>query len=87
MTIEDRHSQVLAYSGSQQAGDPARLETILGRRVPERLRGLLQQQGVFARLAATDEPVFVARRCRSTACAGGWRWRCGPGASCWGRSG
>lgn len=59
VTIEDRHSRVLAYSRSQQAGDTARLETILGRRVPERLRELFQQQEVFARLAATDEPVFV----------------------------
>ncbi|MEV0758270.1 helix-turn-helix domain-containing protein [Streptosporangium sp. NPDC050280] len=59
VTIEDRHSQVLAYSRSQQAGDPARLETILGRRVPERLRELFRQQEVFTRLAATNEPVFV----------------------------
>ncbi|MEU4830960.1 helix-turn-helix domain-containing protein [Streptosporangium sp. NPDC023615] len=59
VTIEDRHSRVLAYSRSQQGGDPARLETILGRRVPERLRELFRQQQVFARLAATDEPVFV----------------------------
>lgn len=59
VTIEDRHSRVLAYSRSQQGGDPARLETILVRQVPDRLRELFQQQGVFARLAATDEPVFV----------------------------
>lgn len=59
VTIEDRHSRVLAYSRSQQAGDPARLETILGRRVPDRLRELLQRRGVFAHLAATDEPLFV----------------------------
>jgi hypothetical protein len=59
VTIEDRHSRVLAYSRSQQAGDPARLETILGRRVPDRLRELFQQRGVFAQLASTDEPVFV----------------------------
>ncbi|MEV0627877.1 PucR family transcriptional regulator [Nonomuraea wenchangensis] len=60
VTIEDRHSRVLAYSRSQQAGDPARLATILGRRVPEKLRERLQRRGVFAGLAATDEPVFVA---------------------------
>ncbi|QYC41579.1 hypothetical protein Nocox_19850 [Nonomuraea coxensis DSM 45129] len=59
VTIEDRHSRVLAYSRSQQAGDPARLATILGRRVPDGLRERLQRRGVFARLAATDEPVFV----------------------------
>ncbi|UBU19070.1 PucR family transcriptional regulator [Nonomuraea gerenzanensis] len=59
VTIEDRHSRVLAYSRSQQAGDPARLETILARRVPDRLRELFQRRGVFDRLAAADDPVFV----------------------------
>lgn len=59
VTIEDRLSRVLAYSRSQQAGDPARLETILARQVPDRLREVFQARGVFARLAATDEPVFV----------------------------
>ncbi|MFG3437359.1 PucR family transcriptional regulator [Nonomuraea sp. NPDC047897] len=59
VTIEDRLSRVLAYSRSQQAGDPARLETILARQVPDRLRELFQARGVFARLAAADEPVFV----------------------------
>ncbi|MFD1540471.1 PucR family transcriptional regulator [Nonomuraea guangzhouensis] len=59
VTIEDRLSRVLAYSRSQQAGDPARLETILARRVPDRLRELFHRQGVLTRLTATDEPVFV----------------------------
>ncbi|WP_101790756.1 PucR family transcriptional regulator [Nonomuraea indica] len=59
VTIEDRLSRVLAYSRSQQAGDPARLETILARQVPDSLRELFQVRGVFARLAAADEPVFV----------------------------
>ncbi|KAB8180200.1 PucR family transcriptional regulator [Microbispora catharanthi] len=59
VTIEDPLSRVLAYSRSQQAGDPARLETILVRQVPERLREMFRARGVFARLAATDEPIFV----------------------------
>lgn len=59
VTIEDPLSRVLAYSRSQQAGDPARLETILVRQVPERLREIFRERGVFARLAATDEPIFV----------------------------
>ncbi|WP_449065050.1 PucR family transcriptional regulator, partial [Planomonospora algeriensis] len=61
VTIEDRLSRVLAYSRSQQAGDPARLETILVRQVPDRLRETLRARGVFDHLASTDEPVFVAR--------------------------
>lgn len=59
VTIEDRLSRVLAYSRSQQGNDPARLETILVRQVPDRLRKVLRDRGVFARLAATDEPFFV----------------------------
>ncbi|WP_169948821.1 CdaR family transcriptional regulator [Microbispora sp. H11081] len=59
VTIEDPLSRVLAYSRSQQAGDPARLETILVRQVPERLREVFRERGVFARMAATDEPIFV----------------------------
>ncbi|GAT69970.1 pucR family transcriptional regulator [Planomonospora sphaerica] len=61
VTIEDRLSRVLAYSRSQQAGDPARLETILVRQVPDRLRETLRARGVFDHLASTDEPVFVAQ--------------------------
>ncbi|HEX6345181.1 helix-turn-helix domain-containing protein [Umezawaea sp.] len=60
VTIEDRSSRVLAYSDSQQGADRARLETILGRRAPDRLRELFEARGVFAHLAAADEPLFVA---------------------------
>ncbi|MET9067745.1 PucR family transcriptional regulator [Streptosporangium sandarakinum] len=59
VTIEDQMSRVLAYSGSQQAADPARLETILGRRVPEAMRRLFERGGVFAHLTTSDEPLFV----------------------------
>jgi hypothetical protein len=59
VTVEDQMSRVLAYSGSQQTADPVRLETILGRRVPEAMRGLLERKGVFSHLAASDEPLFV----------------------------
>ncbi|MER7132935.1 PucR family transcriptional regulator [Streptosporangium saharense] len=59
VTIEDQMSRVLAYSGSQQTADPARLETILGRRVPEAVRRLFEDKGVFAHLATSDEPLFV----------------------------
>jgi hypothetical protein len=61
VTIEDRSSMVLAYSGLQQGADRARLETVLGRRAPERLRASLQARGVFAHLAGRDEPLFVER--------------------------
>ncbi|WNV85190.1 helix-turn-helix domain-containing protein [Umezawaea sp. Da 62-37] len=59
VTIEDRSSTVLAYSGSQQGADQARLETILGRQVPDGLRALFEDRGVFAHLVALDEPLYV----------------------------
>ncbi|MFE7721440.1 PucR family transcriptional regulator [Nocardia rhizosphaerihabitans] len=59
VTIEDRRSRVLAYSRPQQHLDPARVETILGREMPPWLRALFDAHGVFAHLAASEEPVFV----------------------------
>ncbi|MEU5692765.1 helix-turn-helix domain-containing protein [Actinosynnema sp. NPDC020468] len=61
VTIEDQQSRVLAYSYRQQGVDPVRVETILGRRVPEEARRALDSYGVFTHLARTDEPLFVPR--------------------------
>ncbi|MDQ3952638.1 MAG: helix-turn-helix domain-containing protein [Actinomycetota bacterium] len=57
VTIEDRLSRVLAYSGRQDEADPARAETIIGRRVPERFLRSLHELGVFKKLR--DEPGCV----------------------------
>ncbi|OBI90092.1 CdaR family transcriptional regulator [Mycobacterium sp. 1245805.9] len=59
VTIEDGRLRLLAYSRPQQHADPARVETILGRQTPERLRAFFEARGVFAHLAASDDPVFV----------------------------
>ncbi|MEV4239184.1 PucR family transcriptional regulator [Nocardia sp. NPDC050408] len=59
VTIEDRRSRVLAYSRPQQHLDPARVETILSREMPQWLRDLFDARGVFAHLAASEEPLFV----------------------------
>lgn len=59
VTIEDRRSRVLAYSGRQQHLDTARVETILDREMPTWLRTLFDAHGVFAHLASSDEPLFV----------------------------
>ncbi|OAP21690.1 hypothetical protein A4R44_07483 [Amycolatopsis sp. M39] len=59
VTIEDQLSRVLAYSSLQQGADRVRLETILGRRVPDQVRELFERRGVFAHLAVSDEPLFV----------------------------
>jgi hypothetical protein len=59
VTIEDRSSRVLAFSGRQDEADPSRVETILGRQVPARYARHLQEAGVFRALLRSDEPVFV----------------------------
>ncbi|WP_229795089.1 PucR family transcriptional regulator, partial [Saccharothrix coeruleofusca] len=59
VTIEDQRSRVLAYSYRQQDVDPVRVQTILGRRVPDEARAALEAHGVFAHLARTDDPIFV----------------------------
>ena len=59
VTIEDRSSRVLAFSGRQDEADPSRVETILGRQVPERYARVLSERGVFRDLHRSDRPVFV----------------------------
>lgn len=59
VTIEDRLSRVLAYSGRQDEADPARAETIIGRRVPERFLRSLQELGVFKKLRDGPGCVYV----------------------------
>lgn len=59
VTIEDRNSRLLAFSGRQDEADESRIETVLGRQVPERYMRRLEELGVFRRLYASDRPVFV----------------------------
>ena len=49
ITIEDTQSRVLAYSSTQDVADPARVSTIVGRRVPEEVIAGLRGRGVFRR--------------------------------------
>jgi PucR C-terminal helix-turn-helix domain len=60
ITIEDRSSRVLAFSGQQDEADPARVETILGRQVPERYSRILNERGVFRDLHRSDQPLFIS---------------------------
>ncbi|MFE4196104.1 PucR family transcriptional regulator [Paenarthrobacter sp. NPDC056912] len=60
VTIEDRNSRVLAFSGKQDEADPARVETILGRQVPERYTRQLEQRGVFRDMYRSTDPIQVA---------------------------
>lgn len=54
VTIEDRHSRVLAYSSHVDEIDEPRRRTILGRRVPEEWLARLEDAGVFRRLWAGE---------------------------------
>jgi hypothetical protein len=59
ITIEDRSSRVLAFSGRQDEADRSRVETILGRQVPERYSRMMAERGVFRDLYRSDQPVYV----------------------------
>lgn len=59
VTLEDARSRVLAYSGRQDTTDPARVSTIVGRRVPPKVIAHLRACGVFRKLARSGEPVLV----------------------------
>src|SRR6185437_16202016 len=54
-----RSSRVLAFSGRQDEADRSRVETILGRQVPERYSRLLAERGVFRELYRSDQPVYI----------------------------
>jgi PucR-like helix-turn-helix protein/diguanylate cyclase with GGDEF domain len=59
VTIEDRGSRVLAFSGRQDEADTSRVETILGRQVPEKYSRVLAERGVFHDLYRSEQPVYV----------------------------
>ena len=63
VTFEDRSSRVLAFSGRQDEADLSRVETVLGRQVPDRYTRVLEERGVFQALyGGGDRPVFVDLR-------------------------
>ena len=59
VTIEDRSSRVLAFSGRQDEADSSRVETIIGRQVPERYAKTLTELGVFRQLYREHRPVVI----------------------------
>jgi len=59
VTIEDRSSRVLAFSGNQDEADESRKETVLGRQVPRRYARALADSGVFDELYRSDRPIYV----------------------------
>src|ERR1700733_8401034 len=59
VTVEDRSSRVLAFSGGQEEADTSRIETILGRQVPQRYRQMLEERGIFRELYRNRRPVYM----------------------------
>lgn len=59
VVIEDRTSQVLAFSRGQQDADPVRVATILARQAPAEIREVFAAHKVFTHLELSDEPIFV----------------------------
>ncbi|MEU5722411.1 helix-turn-helix domain-containing protein [Micromonospora sp. NPDC047738] len=59
VTIEDAQYRVLAYSSRQDRTDPARVSTIVGRRVPGDVIAHFRSRGVFRKLATGSQLVFV----------------------------
>ena len=59
VSLEDRTSQVLAWSARQEEVDQARIEGIVGRQAPQWLTHSLNSRGVFRALDASQEPIYV----------------------------
>lgn len=61
ITIEDANHRLLAYSTHDERTDPARISTIIGRRVPEKVINSLWKEGVIPTLLDSHEPVRVKK--------------------------
>lgn len=59
LVLEDPKLAVLAWSDRQDEADDERVTGILGRRAPSWLVSTLRERGTFARLAASDTPLFL----------------------------
>ncbi|CRK83600.1 PucR family transcriptional regulator [Neobacillus massiliamazoniensis] len=59
ITIEDANHRLIAYSTHDERTDPARISTIIGRRVPEKVINQLWKEGTIPTLLRSSEPVRV----------------------------
>jgi DNA-binding PucR family transcriptional regulator len=59
ITIEDANHRLLAYSEHDEKTDPARIATIIRRRVPENVINQLWKEGAIPALLSTTEPLRV----------------------------
>ncbi|MEW4371552.1 PucR family transcriptional regulator [Paenibacillus kandeliae] len=59
VTIEDEAHRLLAYSMHDPNTDPARIATIIGRRVPEHVQRALYESGAMQQLQDSAEPQHI----------------------------
>lgn len=59
ITIEDANHHLLAYSTHDDTTDQARISTIIGRRVPEKVINSLWKDGVIPTLLKNDKPIII----------------------------
>lgn len=59
VTIEDSSHHILAYSTHDENVDPARIATIMRRKVPENVISSLWKNGVIPKLFESEDPVVI----------------------------
>lgn len=60
VTLEDANHYLLAYSSHDDQTDAARIATIIGRRVPEKVINRFWKEGVIPALNQSNEPVIIS---------------------------
>ncbi|MBH5319626.1 PucR family transcriptional regulator [Paenibacillus sp. GSMTC-2017] len=60
VTIEDDNHRLIAYSSHDSQTDAARVATIIGRRVPEKVISTLWRDGIMQRIHESEEPISIA---------------------------
>lgn len=61
ITIEDANHRLIAYSTHDDRTDPARIATIIGRRVPDKVINSLWKKDIIPSLLKTDEPLRIKK--------------------------
>ncbi|PDY49289.1 PucR family transcriptional regulator, partial [Bacillus cereus] len=61
VTIEDVNHRLLAYSTHDERIDSARVATIMGRRVPEKVINSLWKEGIIPELLKKREPIRIKK--------------------------
>ncbi|CAI6034277.1 PucR family transcriptional regulator [Cohnella sp. JJ-181] len=60
VTIEDANHKLIAYSSHHAETDPARISTIIGKRVPDKVIQALWREGAIPRLMKSEGPLRIA---------------------------